>query len=104
MVWRADGDERAHACREPEVRERVARIEAAHTVRDHVDAIVRQRFDRRDEQLRASGYRRDRRKSHGVHVTAERFEMPRDAAEVIEAHAGDADAIETEEAVDEDDR
>src|SRR5260221_8606812 len=103
-MWRADRDERSHARGEPEMRQRVARVEPAEAVRDDVDARVIERADPVDELLGPLGHTRAARQAHRMRVTTERVEMRGDAAKIMYARAGYADAIEAEQPVHEDHR
>ena len=73
-------------------------------MRDDIDAVVRQGRDLVDQDLGALRHRRRRRQPHRVRVTAERVEVARDAAEVVQLRARYAEPVEAEQAVHEHDR
>jgi hypothetical protein len=73
-------------------------------MRDDVDLRVWQRLDRVGERLGAIRHGARARNANRVRVTAERREVPRDTAEVVDLRAGQPDLIEAHQAVDQDHR
>ena len=104
VMGRADGDERGDPVGEPEPRDGEARVQAAHAVCDHVEAIAREGPQELHQGSGADGDRRGGCDPRPVELQSRHGKLLGDVAEVAVAPPGDRDLVETEDAVGEHDR